>query len=205
VAGLIPSVYNVELPSAIRSILEAAAIISSIDLNFGTPLSCMGFNGFAPTLVTYMILPVAVLLLIWLVALVLAVRGTQRDGSIGTISATSLVSRATLNALPSILLGLWFLFPSVTSVAFKAFECEEFNKWDGSKVSYLRADYDIECYTSEHTATFTLGILALILYPVGVPLFFFLLLRSARTAIMTGQPSGRSRAIAMLYRYYEQD
>ena len=36
-----------------------------------------------------------------------------------------------------------------------------------------------------------------------MPLFFFLLLRSARTAITSGKPTERSRAIAVLYRYYD--
>ena len=50
----------------------------------------------------------------------------------------------------------------------QAFECEEF---DNGK-SYLRADYTVECLSSEHTPIVVLGVIALILYPVGVPCAF---------------------------------
>ena len=131
---------------------------------------------------------------LWLVSLALSYwRGPLEV--IGSVKAT--VHDASLNALPAILLALWLLFPPVTSVAFKAFECEDF---DNGR-SYLRADYSVECYSSEHTPTAVLGTLALLMYPLGVPCFFFLLLRSAKAAIKLNKPTRFSQAIGMLYRY----
>ena len=159
ILGLIPNVYNVELPDSIRSVLDALSIFASVELDFGTPLSCIGLEGFVPVLVLYMIAPLVLLFIIWLIALFLAVRYHTEDGG----AVALLVRRATLHALPAILLALWILFPTVTSVAFKAFECEDFKE---GEVSYLRADYTIECYTSEHTPTIVLGVLALFLSPL---------------------------------------
>ena len=61
----------------------------------------------------------------------------------------------------------------------------------------------MECLSSEHTPIVVLGALALVLYPVGVPLLFLQLLRAARPAIVSSKPTRLSKAIGSLHRYYE--
>ena len=61
----------------------------------------------------------------------------------------------------------------------------------------------MECLSSEHTPIVVLGALALIMYPVGVPLLFLLLLRAARPALVSGEPTRLSKALGSLHRHYE--
>ena len=84
-------------------------------------------------------------------------------------------------------------------MAFKSFECEEF---DDSK-SYLKADYTVECLSSHHTPIVVLGLVALLLYPIGVPFAFLLLLRAARPAIASGKLTRLSAALSSLHRHYQ--
>lgn len=68
------------------------------------------------------------------------------------------------------------VYPSVSRIILKAFECEEL---DG--VDYLKADYDLKCVTPEHKAYVAYASVMLLVYPVGIPTFFlWWLLRNKR-------------------------
>ena len=43
---LLPSVYSVELPDAIETLLDALSYAFNINLNIIAPLECMGLHGF---------------------------------------------------------------------------------------------------------------------------------------------------------------
>ena len=48
---------------------------------------------------------------------------------------------------------------------------------------WLKADYDVECFTGTHARKhMVLGVVGVVLYPIGIPLFTaFLLLRDGKT------------------------
>ena len=89
----------------------------------------------------------------------------------------------------------------VSSAAFSAFSCDEF---DNGR-SFLRADYSIECRTGRHTAAKDLAWLGILLFPVGMTLLYAVLLLLARRAIYTETPTGLSRALEFLVRDFETD
>eukprot|EP00964_Phaeocystis_antarctica_P047425 scaffold27425_cov69-Phaeocystis_antarctica.AAC.12 len=68
-----------------------------------------------------------------------------------------------LIALPHLLKLSFLVFPMVSSAAFQAFACEEF---DNGK-SFLRADFAVECYTPEHDSLQGLAILGILRLPGG--------------------------------------
>ena len=68
-------------------------------------------------------------------------------------------------ALPWLLLLIFLVFPMVSSSAFRAFSCEDF---DNGR-SFLRADYGIECGTDTYARVEQLAWLGILLYPVGRP------------------------------------
>ena len=47
----------------------------------------------------------------------------------------------------------------------------------------LKADYSVDCTTSLHTQYQLLGLVAVVLFPLGIPLLFYLLVRRSRAAI----------------------
>ena len=92
----------------------------------------------------------------------------------------------------------------VSSAAFRAFSCEEFD----SGRAYLKADWAVECSTAsrtsdDHEAAKALAYLGILLYPVGVSLLYVLLLVASRNAILRNQPTALSKALGFLVRDFE--
>ena len=124
----------------------------------------------------------------------------------GSIAAEVLNKRKAANlkagiirALPYLLYLLFFAFPLVSSRAFQAFDCEEF---DGG-THFLRADYSLDCNdNAEYNQVFFLAWVAIALYPVCVPLLYLALLLSARKAILTEHPTDLSRSLSFLHQDY---
>ena len=61
----------------------------------------------------------------------------------------------------------------------KTFSCEEFD--DGSR--YLKDDYSIDCDSQNHKDYEIYAFVCILIYPIGVPLFFFVVLYKYRYAI----------------------
>ena len=67
-------------------------------------------------------------------------------------------------------------------------------------MSFLKADYRIVCEGAEHETIKAVAILAVCLYPVGIPLMYLLLLIAARRAIIEERPTRLSTALSLLHR-----
>ena len=67
----------------------------------------------------------------------------------------------------------------------------------------MRDDLRIQCGSPEHGDATSLAYLAIVLYPVGIPLLYLLLLRSARGAITMDRPTHLSSALSFLHRDFE--
>ena len=104
-----------------------------------------------------------------------------------------------MSALPWLLTLTFLVFPMVSSAAFRAFSCEEFE--DGR--SFLRADYGVECGTDEHYRAKGLAWLGIVLYPGGTSLLYAVLLQRVRSAIVQKRPTTLSKALGYLVRDYE--
>ena len=96
-----------------------------------------------------------------------------------------------LAALPWLLSLCFLVFPMVSSAAFRAFSCEEFD----TGRSFLRADYSVECYTATHNVAKSLAWLGILMYPVGISFFFGALMLRTRRALLDEQPTTLSQAL----------
>ena len=98
----------------------------------------------------------------------------------GVYAAASRIHRGSIETLDSlwhkhvsmVLLLTFFAYASVSSALFMAFACEELA--DGK--NYLRADYRIECDSSKHRAFMAYAGCMILLYTVGIPAFYGILL-----------------------------
>ena len=104
-----------------------------------------------------------------------------------------------LSALPWLLTLTFLVFPMVSSAAFRAFSCEEFE--DGR--SFLRADYGVECGSDEHSRAKGLAWFGIMLYPGGTSLLYAVLLQRVRSAIVHKRPTALSKALGYLVRDYD--
>ena len=183
------SVFKIAMPASVASLLNAFDVLNlSIDA-LGLPLSCLQLGSFFDQLLFLVLLPCVLGLLILACSMATEVL-TKRQ-------AASPKARL-LRTLPYLLYIQFFAFPLVSSRAFQAFDCEEFD--DGTR--FLRADYSLACYGIEHDRVVSLAWVAIALYPIGVPLLYLALLLSARKAILTEQPTELSRSLTFLHQDY---
>ena len=68
-----------------------------------------------------------------------------------------------------LLLLTFCVFPTVSQIIFQTYNCDA-NFDDGA---YLRLDYTIDCDTSIHRFFLFYATIMIFVYPVGVPLFYF--------------------------------
>jgi len=70
------------------------------------------------------------------------------------------------------LYGLFLIYPSVSSAVLRHFVCFQIDDR-----SYLWADLRVQCYTDQWTTFAFVAVALILLYPVGIPVFFFALLK----------------------------
>jgi len=113
------------------------------------------------------------------------------------------VSNTFEKTLRLVLLVMFVLYPKVTNVAFEGFPCFWFEAVDDApKRGWLRADVSIECNTPEHEYVKLLAWVAVLVYPIGMWLGCFALLRKASTTIFSGKSTPFSRSVSFLYACY---
>ena len=114
-----------------------------------------------------------------------------------------------LRVLPT---GLFFTFVCCTSVStqvFSMFDCRAFGLDDFAdppqKISYLVSSPSVRCDTSEleYRRIRDTAVVMMVIWPIGVPLVYFVLLVRARRAISRREPTPLSRACQFLWREYE--
>ena len=193
----IGEVYKVPMPSAVRRVLDVMDLLN-VTIGSFVPLECLSLGTFYQQLLTTMLSPLVVALAI-VVGFLLFIAAPNVDLPVGAA-----VRKAMLRALRWLLLLFYLVFPVVTSLAFRAFDCVEFDSGE----SYMAADMAVMCtdasgaVTAEYASVQRLTVVAILCYPIAVPLAYVLLLLRARRAIVSRHPSGLSRALAFLHRDY---
>jgi len=190
IATRVEGVFKVAMPASVASLLNVFDVLNlSIDA-FGLPLTCLQLGSFLDQLLFLVLLPCVLGLLILAFSMATEVLTKRKAASL---------KAGLIRALPYVLYLLFFTFPLVSSRAFQAFDCEEFD--DGTH--FLRADYSLACFDTEHGRVVSLAWVAIALYPIGVPLLYLALLLSARKAILAEQPTDLSRSLTFLHQDYE--
>ncbi len=98
--------------------------------------------------------------------------------------STEILQRVWHKHVSMVLLLTFLVYASVSSVLFKTFACE--NLEDGK--NYLRADYRIECDSSKHKAFMGYAGFMILLYTVGIPALYVVLLFRDSDVLKREQP-----------------
>eukprot|EP00964_Phaeocystis_antarctica_P011141 scaffold6125_cov69-Phaeocystis_antarctica.AAC.5 len=177
------------MPASVASLLNIVDVLNlSIDA-LGLPLSCLQLGSFFNQLLFLVLSPCVLGLLVLACSMATEVSTKRKAASL---------KAGLIRALPYLLYLLFFAFPLVSSRAFQAFDCEEFD----DSTRFLRVDYSLDCNDSEHGRVVSLAWVAIALYPIGIPLLYLALLLSARTDILTEQPTDLSRSLTFLHQDY---
>jgi hypothetical protein len=92
---------------------------------------------------------------------------------------------------------IFLLYPSVSSMLFQVHNCRRIYG-----VSYLHADYSIECDSSGHRSAAAYSILLIVLVAIGIPALYLRLLSPHRHDIMKGSTES-SRHLGFMYNDYK--
>ena len=178
------------MPASVASMLNVIDVLNlSIDV-LGLPLSCLQLGSFFDQLLFLVLSPCVLILLVLVSSMAIEVFTKRKAVKL---------KAGLIRALPYLLYLLFFAFPVVSSRAFQAFDCEEFD--DGTQ-SFLRVDYSLDCNDVKYSRVVSLALIAIALYPIGVPLLYLTLLLCARKAILTEQPTDLSRSLTFLHQDY---
>ena len=142
-ATSIPTVYNVEMPASTQSLLDRLSFVN-LDLfdALGLPLECLAMHGYLSQLLFHMLAPLGLFALLVLGCVgsqwvqLLRRRGAEarRAGGLCAPSGVcapswrwKLLKRGVLKALPAIAVISFLVYPSVSTVAFRAWDCDTFD------------------------------------------------------------------------------
>ena len=162
-------VVNVQYPPAYENFLAALSVVN-LNLGFILSLSCVIKTNFYARLVLVTIAPIAVLGALAITYRVAMVRNSH------SIHA----KRVARNKHISVGLFLLFVvYSSVSYTIFQTFVCDPLD----SGVTYLRADYDLVCWTRTHVMFMAYAGIMVLVYPVGIPAVFAWMLFMNRDGI----------------------
>ena len=177
------------MPSSVTALLDVFDYFN-LDIDaFGLPLGCLQLGSFSDQLLFIVLLPCVLGLLVLTFSILAEVLTKHKDASL---------KAGLIRALPYLLYLAFYAFPLVSSRAFQAFDCEEFD----DSTRFLRVDYSIDCNNVEYGRIFFLAWVAIAVYPVCIPLLYLTLLLTARKAILTEHPTDLSRRLTFLHQDY---
>jgi len=210
-------VYVVAMPAEVKALLNLLTPFFSLSIDsFGLPLQCLNLQSFYNKLLFMMSMPVIISVGIAAACVIASVFSAHRarkagggGGALGKRDETGAKREAWwrepcragfFTALPLILAISFLVFPMVSSLAFQAFDCENFDEG----LAYLKADYAVDCNdTSEYGPVSLLAWVAVALYPLGIPAAYWVMLQKAKRAILEERPTALSNALAFLHRDFE--
>ena len=122
----VDSVYEVNLPAELRYLLAQIERIITLNLDFGTPLECLGYSGYTPQLAVMMAIPYVLSFTSFFAALlwqIIRLRGLLGPQCWAAIYHKwwSVVHLSALAALPVALRISFLAWPVVSNKAFEAF------------------------------------------------------------------------------------
>jgi hypothetical protein len=162
-------VIDVEWPATYRSFLQ---IFSFVNLDF-VPWQSVGCVTQFDWYVKYGMVvaaPVGALLLLWLVFLLpRTVRSWKKWGDPELRRAAN--KRARRKWWKLVLFTLFLMYPGVSSTVLSIFVCRDING-----VPFLLADFTLRCHDTKWYWMMWIAIPAVLVYPIGVPAFFFYML-----------------------------
>jgi hypothetical protein len=171
VVGSLGPIFGIKFPPVYSTVISFLSGIFSLDFLSFMPIGCIFSSTHYTLLLSYTLAPLSVsaFLVSWYFRL-----RERTDGK-------SVTRR---NKLFELFLALTFLLlPSVSVRIFTTFACRDFD--NGS--SFLKADFSLDCLSSQYSIFSVYAGLMIVVYPVGIPLLYFFLLFRKRKLLMAGQ------------------
>ena len=191
------ALFDITLPSKVTRFIGSLSWLR-LNLDSLLPLQCLGLGDYTNQLRLTASFPAVLVLLAALTAFV-------REALFRCTRGRELARAAGLQALRWTLLITFLVFPDVCAQAFQVFRCE---CWDDG--AWLIADYSLQCTTGgcphdaeahmtpEYAEAHGLAWSAIVVYAMGVPSLYALLLLAVRRPVLEGQSTPLADSLAFL-------
>ena len=198
--------YLVTFPPSVERSLDTFSWVNLELEGLGLPLACAGLRSFEAKLMFLTLLPLGVLLATKVASWFRREHEQEREVRGHTRRRVQVaLTQSTYKFLPVALDITFVAFPTVSSLAFKAFRCVDLDSSDGLPgPAVMSADLSITCWgadgvtTPEYARVCLLAALAIVVYPVCVPAGYIVLFWKVRHAMWSGQPTRLSRSVMVL-------
>jgi hypothetical protein len=171
VVGNLSYLFSLKFPPIFTKVTGILSGLFSLDLISVMPVGCIFKSTHYTILLTYTLLPLFIsgLLISWYLRL--SKKEDERSINLR-------------NKLFELVLAITFLIlPSVSIKIFSTFACHDFD--DGT--SHLKVDYDLDCKAENYGLFKAYSWIMVMIYPVGIPLGYFIMLFRVRKLLKAGQ------------------
>ena len=163
IIGIFPKIFRLDYPAAYLKFYSSLDVLS-LDVAGLLSLGCI----YVPPTYHYELLLTTTLPLVF-------------AGILGTLAyAGNRAGSFTAAFVPRFLLLTYAVLPSVSAKVFMTFLCDAAYEDGGYPRRFLRADSRIDCDSNEHQGFQAFAVVMIFVYPVGIPLLYFILLRRVR-------------------------
>ena len=182
----LPDIINVKYPPGFLYLIDK---LSFFNFNFIEIFSigCLVKTNFYTSLLLYTLGPIIISSVCYLGGLLY--EQTIRDDDPNR-DELRLATRSW--SVSAVLTITYLCFAAVSSRIFQTFNCETF---DGEYGSYLRSDYSVSCTTDNHKSYQLFAGAMCAIYPIGVPVTYFMLLAVNRTRVYPSQYKDEEKQI----------
>jgi len=177
----LPSVLRLEYPAVFTAALSAIRVLI-VDIFEIFKLDCVSPLPFHTKYLITMLLPWVCALLILLFRLFQDCRASRDGASVAMVAQRKAANKST--AVNRCLFVVFLLYPLLSKTCFHIFACRYlndsgFNGIDAVEVVH-EDDYSIHCNSSKHIAFEIIAVFGTLIYPIGIPVSFFIMLHRDR-------------------------
>ncbi|GMI31435.1 hypothetical protein TeGR_g2949 [Tetraparma gracilis] len=181
--------FGIRFPKFFSSVMTAMSF-ANLDFISVTPMGCLFSTSYHHQLLTYTVLP--------LVAFA-ALLGLYK--MLGRRSSTTSNNELRDQVFNSFLLLTFLVLPTTSTKILNTFACYEFD--DGSR--QLKGDLGIDCDSATHKFFELYAKCMIVVYPVGIPAMYFVLLYKAKHLLDCGQAKLVNTKIVKLVKVIEEE
>jgi len=110
-----------------------------------------------------------------------------------------------LALFPLALLVVFVMLPSVSRSIFAVWDCEPYESGPDTEVSYMKRDMSLVCESDDHSRTATLAIVFIMVWPIGMQMFFFMTLWLNRKDLRAGRVNSYTQSTRFLTGGYKPE
>jgi hypothetical protein len=170
---------DVPWPRQYISFMNSFNFLNFEIINFESMLCAVSMDFYNELVLNILFVPV-VMACAYLLVIVPTMLQDKRDvgGERGTLKRRLI----RLKFWKLIFFTLFLIYPNLSRVTLQMFQCIEING-----VTYMVADFNLICYDDRWKASLPIGIIGVLLYPIGIPIIFFFYLFKNRKRLWTSK------------------